>query len=226
MSESENLLSRWSRLKRASSAAQSTPDGERRADELPDAGVTSPPVLPDAGVTPHACFDPAHLPSIESIGANTDIRPFLAAGVPTELKHAALRSTWAADPAIRDFIGIAENQWDFNDPAAMPGFGSLGAAEITRHLAARALAGLNSGIDGLPQHPAATEQPAVPSSEPQPDEPVAAVREVTWAPSDGSQGASPVSSRTAAVMEPVSGGDAAGRPSTRAVRSHGGALPE
>jgi TorA maturation chaperone TorD len=40
------------------------------------------------------------------------------------------------DPAIRDFIGIAENQWDFNDPTAMPGFGPLRADDVL------ALAGL------------------------------------------------------------------------------------
>jgi hypothetical protein len=56
------------------------------------------------------------------------------------LTRAALRSAWAADPAIRDFIGIAESQWDFNDPAAIPGFGPLGAADYARDLVARALA--------------------------------------------------------------------------------------
>jgi TorA maturation chaperone TorD len=34
------------------------------------------------------------------------------------------------DPAIRDFIGIAESQWDFNDPTAMPGFGPLRANDV------------------------------------------------------------------------------------------------
>jgi hypothetical protein len=35
---------------------------------------------------------------------------------------------WSADPAIRDFIGIAENQWDFTLSAAQggpPGFGPM-----------------------------------------------------------------------------------------------------
>jgi hypothetical protein len=34
-----------------------------------------------------------------------------------------------SDPAIRDFVGIAENQWDFNDPNAIPGFCPLPATE-------------------------------------------------------------------------------------------------
>ena len=59
------------------------------------------------------------------IVANTDIRAFLQSKVPAELTRAALRQAWASDPVIRDFIGIAENQWDFNDPTAIPGFGPL-----------------------------------------------------------------------------------------------------
>ena len=50
---------------------------------------------------------------------------FCKAACPTELTRAALRKAWTSDPAIRDFIGIAENQWDFNDPNAIPGFGPL-----------------------------------------------------------------------------------------------------
>jgi hypothetical protein len=49
--------------------------------------------------------------------------------VPAELTRAALRRAWTSDPAIRDFIGIAENQWDFNDPDGIPGFGPLPATE-------------------------------------------------------------------------------------------------
>jgi len=70
-------------------------------------------------------FDLARLPPIESITAETDIRAFLAAGVPPDLTRAALRRAWAADPTIRDFIGLSENAWDFNTPGAIPGFGPL-----------------------------------------------------------------------------------------------------
>jgi hypothetical protein len=65
------------------------------------------------------------LPAIDSITATTDIRAFLGPGIPEGLKHAALRQAWATDPAIRDFVGIAENQWDFNKPQDIPGFGLL-----------------------------------------------------------------------------------------------------
>jgi hypothetical protein len=70
-------------------------------------------------------FDLASLPSLDSITAATDIRAFLSPGVPKELARAALRRAWVADPAIRDFKGLAEYDWDFTDPNAMVGFGPL-----------------------------------------------------------------------------------------------------
>jgi hypothetical protein len=114
MSERDNLLLRWARLKQAARAAKEI-DGT-----LPG---------PDAMAAAETPFDPASLPSIESIAADTDIIAFLRAGVPAELTRAALRRAWTSDPAVRDFIGIAENQWDFNDPNAIPGFGPLAPTE-------------------------------------------------------------------------------------------------
>jgi hypothetical protein len=83
------------------------------------------------------------LPPIESITATTDVRPFLAPGVPPELTRAALRRAWVADPQIRDFIGIAENQWDFNDPNGVPGFGPLGPLDDVAKLVARVVDGMD-----------------------------------------------------------------------------------
>jgi hypothetical protein len=58
--------------------------------------------------------DAASLPPIGSIGAASDIRPFLEPGVPQDLARAALRRAWIVDPAIRDFVGLSENFSDFN----------------------------------------------------------------------------------------------------------------
>ena len=96
------------------------------------ATIAPPPTDSPASAT----FDLASLPSLQSITAGTDIRSFLGPSVPVELTKAALRRAWVTDPAIRDFVGIAESQWDFNDPTAMPGFGPLRADDV------RALAGL------------------------------------------------------------------------------------
>jgi hypothetical protein len=84
---------------------------------------------PPAYVTPEAtalAFDLFTVPSLDSIGAQTDITVFLKSGVPVELQLAALRRAWSADPAIRDFKELGENDWDFNDPNSVPGFGELG----------------------------------------------------------------------------------------------------
>ena len=77
-------------------------------------------------------FDLAKLPPIESITAESDIRAFLGRGIPAELTRAALRRAWSADPAIRDFVELSENSWDFNAPGSMGGFGPLEMTEELR----------------------------------------------------------------------------------------------
>jgi hypothetical protein len=149
MNNPENFVTRWSRRKHAaalereetlSSLAPSTlveapgnepTAGTERLDD--DSGI-----LPSTGLnaaTPP--FDPLSVPSIESISADTDIRCFLAPGVPPELTRAALRRAWAADPRIRDFVGLADYDWDFNAPGSMAGFGSLEMTDELRRMAAR-----------------------------------------------------------------------------------------
>jgi hypothetical protein len=88
-------------------------------------------------VEPEAEFDPATLPPIESITAVSDITAFLRAGVPADLTRAALRRVWTADPSIRDFVGLAENAWDFTDPNAMPGFGPLETTDDVKRMIAQ-----------------------------------------------------------------------------------------
>lgn len=113
-------------------------------------------------------FDPASLPAIEAITVNTDITGFLQSRVPAALTRAALRQAWASDPAIRDFIGIAENQWDFNDPDAMPGFGPLPESADMPALLAQALGGHDKPAEMVSERPVSVEpsRPAVMDSEP------------------------------------------------------------
>ncbi|WFU30089.1 DUF3306 domain-containing protein [Bradyrhizobium brasilense] len=119
MSE-DKFLTRWSRRKQEAKANATQPDPAMRDDmQLP------PPAVKDDD----AEFDLASLPSIDSITSATDITAFLRKGIPQELTRAALRRAWSADPVIRDFVGLAENAWDFNDPTAMPGFGPLDCSE-------------------------------------------------------------------------------------------------
>jgi hypothetical protein len=92
-----------------------------------EATVAQTPVIEKPGQRPatHSLFDAAGLSPIESIGAGSDIRAFLAPGVPQDLMLAALRRAWSTDPVIRDFIGLSENSWDFNASDGIPGFGPL-----------------------------------------------------------------------------------------------------
>jgi len=57
------------------------------------------------------------------------------------LTRAALRRAWAADPKIRDFVGLADYDWDFNAPGAMTGFGSLEMTDELRQQIARMVGG-------------------------------------------------------------------------------------
>jgi Protein of unknown function (DUF3306) len=84
-------------------------------------------------------FDAAALPRIESIDAQTDITVFLRNGVPNELRLAALRRSWTVDPAIRDFKEGQENDWNFNDPDSIPGFGDLGPGVDVKRMVAEIL---------------------------------------------------------------------------------------
>jgi hypothetical protein len=134
MTGPENFLERWSRKKREAAAAPETPPVAPKATPDVPAPVAAldqggkpgaSPSSPAAPAAPAPTFDPASLPSLESITATTDIRGFFAPGVPPELTRAALRRVWSVDPAIRDFVGLQENDWDFNAPDGIPGFGAL-----------------------------------------------------------------------------------------------------
>jgi hypothetical protein len=99
--------------------------------------------------------DLAALPPIDSIEAASDIRAFLQTGVPEDLTRAALRRAWVADPAIRDFVGLAENAWDFTAPDGVPGFGPLAPADAARLVAH--VFGSTAHEDG--QNSVASQQP-------------------------------------------------------------------
>ena len=140
MSDPEGFLTRWSRRKReADDAAPEAVPSEQPAPSLPadpEAATESGVAQPKASQGDSPEVDLSALPSLESITATTDIRAFLLPGVPAELTRAALRRAWVADPAIRDFIGLAENAWDFTAPDTIPGFGSSVPADVARRLIA------------------------------------------------------------------------------------------
>lgn len=118
MSEEEGFLNRWSRRKQEAAKEHV---GENEKVEQQPVSLDQPenPAQP-----PEEAFDISKLPPVDSITAATDIRSFLAKGVPAALTQAALRRAWSADPAIREYIGLSEYSWDFNAPGQF-GFGEL-----------------------------------------------------------------------------------------------------
>jgi hypothetical protein len=202
VSEAENFLSRWARRKNEAGTpsptlSQETSQPEFMRDASVD-GANPGPESPDLEI----------LPSIESITATTDISGFLRSGVAPELTRSALRRAWASDPAIRDFIGIAEGQWDFNAPNTIPGFGLLNGTEDMAALLAQALGQAERVAAAIPG-------PAIASLD---DLPAQAVAEIC-SPADPATGAA---NQVLTVQTGVATADPEVRPDHR---RHGGALP-
>jgi hypothetical protein len=128
MNDRENFISRWSRRKREAADEKSQSEQPDIADAAKETDRTASLSSEESKLAKadSAEFDPASLPPIESIEAGTDITAFMRAGVPSELRYAALRRAWSADSSIRDFVGLNENYWcDATGPAGVAGFGDL-----------------------------------------------------------------------------------------------------
>ena len=169
MSEPENFIARWSRRKRAATqeveATKPATAPEAAGEHAPDTqrDVHDAAAAP-SGELPELPFDPASLPPLESITAESDIRAFLAPGVPAELTRAALRRAWVVDPKIRDFVGLSENAWDFNAPGSIAGFGPLEMTDELRREVARMVGRALADEDTDRPAPVSAEAPAEPPS--------------------------------------------------------------
>jgi hypothetical protein len=207
MSE-EDFLARWSRRKREARAEPVKP-----VEALPEEAAAEPaPVIQEQD----AALDLSKLPSIDEIDAATDITAFLRQGIPQDLSRAALRRAWASDPAIRDFVGLAENAWDFNDPTAMPGFGPLDCtSEQLAALVDRIVGGVREAVAELPEPSLQAVASAAPlhgdeaRSEAEVSDPQAAVEQ----------------SPPAAALQPETAAPSPDSLEPARRRKHGGALP-
>jgi Protein of unknown function (DUF3306) len=210
----EEFLKRWSRrkqeAKQESKAAEQAPSppGQTAAASPETAEVASEPEI-----------DLSKLPSIDSITAATDITEFLRKGIPAELSRAALRRAWATDPTIRDFVGLAENAWDFTDPNAIPGFGALhGTPEQIGAMVERVIGGVRNAADKLVELPekeqerAKADQERVSATEALPDEAKSATR------------LTDLSAQPVAAAQPEASAEEDDGMAVRR-RTHGGALP-
>jgi hypothetical protein len=203
------FLSRWSRRKLESAAEPDPPvaepvhgaDAPVAAEPEPARAACAIPNLPE--------IDLASLPPIDTLTAESDFSLFLRPGIPAALRSAALRRMWSLDPAIRDYIGPVEYQWDFNTPGGLPlGFAGELLGDVKK-LLAQAIG--QADPDDPAEQPAAPDASGPAESEAAPPAPaaVADAPAVTAPPAE----AAPV---------PLAEEDPVSRPATR---RHGGALP-
>lgn len=115
----EPFLARWARRKRD---AQGQPAEARREEPIADpARSGGGPASADVRETAEAPeLDLSKLPKVDELTAESDISAFLDKRVPQLLRNAALSRMWSLDPTIRDFIEVAENQWNWNVPGGAP----------------------------------------------------------------------------------------------------------
>jgi Protein of unknown function (DUF3306) len=116
--EDKGFLARWSQRKQE--AKRSEQDAPVAKSDVPSEPLLAADAEPE--------FDLSSLPKLEEITATTDISAFLRKGVPEQLRNAALRKSWALDPAIRNYVSPAlDYAYDWNTPGGVPGSSEIGA---------------------------------------------------------------------------------------------------
>ncbi|MDO9062578.1 MAG: DUF3306 domain-containing protein [Bradyrhizobium sp.] len=149
--EDKGFLARWSQRKQEAKQPEPTPDALPPAAEIPPAPAAEAEAAPE--------FDLASLPKLEEMTGATDITGFLQKGVPEHLRNAALRKSWALDPAIRNYVNPAlEYAYDWNIPGGVPGSSEIGAGIDVAQMVLQIMG------DGPAEQPSvATTDPALPS---------------------------------------------------------------
>jgi hypothetical protein len=145
--DDKGFLSRWSQRKHEAKQ----PEREAPAAE------TDIPSEPIAGSAAEPEFDLSSLPTLEDLTETTDITAFLRKGVPESLRNAALRKSWALDPAIRNYVNPAlDYAYDWNTPGGVPGSGEIGAGMDVARMVSQIMGGSESVAE--PQASAASAE--------------------------------------------------------------------
>jgi hypothetical protein len=131
--DADTFLARWSKRKAQARAGDIPAESPAPASPLDVAHSTG------AGASEVDEVALEDLPAIESIDANTDLTPWLRKKVPEAWKRAALGRVWASDPAISEFVGLADYAWDWNAPDGVPGFGPLRTTDNVAELLAQVI---------------------------------------------------------------------------------------
>ena len=231
--EDKGFLARWSQRKQEAKQPEPKqpepkPDEPAPAAEIPPAPVTEPEAAPE--------FDLSSLPKLEEMTGSTDITGFLQKGVPEHLRNAALRKSWALDPAIRNYVNPAlEYAYDWNTPGGVPGNGEIGAGMDVARMVLQIMgdsAPAESPIAAADPAKQPADDPALPAEqhamqepEPAPDLPTGALRltdadiAAAQKPAAADQAAGLQASRT--VVSEADDSVASQQP----VRRHGSAKP-
>jgi len=104
--DKDPFLKRWSKQK----LADAEPEGEEVTDLKEEQAVATV----DENDAPPPEIDPADLPDIETLDAESDFTSFLQAGVPEQLKRAALQKLWRSSPDLAVLDGLNDYDEDFS----------------------------------------------------------------------------------------------------------------
>ncbi|MFH1345204.1 MAG: DUF3306 domain-containing protein [Pseudomonadota bacterium] len=215
--EDKGFLARWSQRKQEAKQPEPERDEPAAAAEIPPAPVAKTEAAPE--------FDLSSLPDPEEMTSTTDLTGFLRKGVPEHLRNAALRKSWALDPAILSYVDPAlEYAYDWNMPGGVPGSGEIGAGMDVARMVLQVMG------DGAPAESpeAAADSAKLPSDDPPlpaEDRPAIEAEPAQPLPATalrlGGEGASPAQ-QTGTETRPPEDSSAAPQP---AVRRHGSAKP-
>lgn len=212
----KSFLARWSQRKQE--AKQPEPKQDAPVVEA------DPPPVAESRAEPE--FDLSSLPKLEEMTSTTDITGFLRKGVPEQLRNAALRKSWALDPAIRNYVNPAlEYAYDWNTPGGVPGSSEIGAGMDVARLVSQIMGG-GSAIEP-PEAPADSVNepagdPALSAEHPAAQEPVPGLPTESLRPGDEG-----ISMAQEAGTETRKTADSYNNPaaSQQTVRRHGSAKP-
>jgi Protein of unknown function (DUF3306) len=175
--QDKGFLARWSQRKQEAKQPEPKQDAPAAASDASSGPVAEVEAEPE--------FDLSSLPKLEELTETTDITAFLKKGVPEHLRNAALRKSWALDPAIRNYVNPAlDYAYDWNTPGGVPGNGEIGAGVDIARMVSQIMGGESSNepsnpagdpVVGGESSLAAAVEPD-PSPEPPQDLPVLSVR--------------------------------------------------
>lgn len=152
--DDNNFLSRWSQRKH---------EAKQPKRDAPAAEGALPP-RPAAAAEPE--FDLSSLPKLEELTETTDIQAFLRKGVPESLRNAALRKSWALDPAIRNYVNPAlEYAYDWNTPGGVPGSGEIEAGVDIARMVSQIMGGAEPVVERAVPAADPDKEPASPSED-------------------------------------------------------------